>query len=289
MKSILSVFSFVARRYLCVKNRNIYVLVICLLLLIISFNHLNSIAEEKSLLPSSIPAPGEIMLDGKIALSAMVALAEGHIKKTIDSLETLTMTEEVKSGNWEKMKDFLAKVQQSNVPATVWFARPDGSYFTVDKGLTDQNLKDREYFPKLIAGEKVIGSLVVSHSTGKKSAVVAVPIIKDGKIIGALGASIFLEQLNEILKKEMKLPENLIFFAIDAQSQTTLNWKEERIFGDATKQGSDSLSKAIKEMLSKQEGIVEYEFTGKIRRVLFQKSPLIGWCFALGVVMVIEK
>ena len=225
------------------------------------------------------------MFDGKILLSSMVSLVDGYLRKMADSFEVLAMTNEVQSGKWEEMKALLDKAQQRNIHSLIWYARTDGSYFTVDKGLVNKNIKDRDYFSKLLAGEEVFGTIVVSRSTGRNVTVVAVPIKKGGNVIGVLGASIYLDRLNEIVIQEMKLPEDFVFFVIDANAKTVLNWKEERIFKNPAQQGSESLSKAINEMLSKKEGMAEYEFEGTTKKVIYQTSPLTGWKFAIGKIM----
>lgn len=226
-----------------------------------------------------------VMTDGRIALAAMISLTDNHIKKIADSLDVLSLTDEARSGNWEKIKPLLAAVEKSCVPAAFWFVHPDGTYYTVDKGRMDQSLKDRDYFPALMAGKRVINSFVVSKSTGNKSLISASPIIKDGKIIGALGASIFLEQLKETLKKEMSIPDDLIFYALNEKGITVLNWKEGRVFLNPVQLGSDTLTSATKEMLHSKEGMVVFEFEGQPRRIIYQTSPLTGWRFALGYII----
>ena len=262
------------------KIYGVRVAMICMLSSMIVFNWQICVAEEHK---SATSHPG-FRVDGKIVLSSMVALTDGHISKMVDSLEVLTLTEEVKSLSWEKMRELLATVQKNGVPSTVWFARSDGSYYTVDKGAIDKNLKDRDYFPKVMAGEKVIGTLVISRSTGKKSSVVAVPIRIDGKVSGMLGASIFLDGLSIAIKQEMNLPKNVAFYAIDEKANTILSWKTDMIFKDPIKQANPSLSKAIEGMLSKKEGMVEYMLAGKSRKAIFQTSPLTGWWLVLGVI-----
>lgn len=236
---------------------------------------------------TAVPSAGgaEFKVDGRVALSAMIALADYHVGSMLDSLELVAACEDAKSGDWEQMKDLLGQVQRQGTPAAVWFARPDGSYFTVDKGLTDQNLKDRAYFPKAMAGETVIGELVVSRSTGKDSAVVAVPVRKGDETIGAVGASIYLDKLSEILQQELKLPSDMIFFALDAKGETVLNSRTDRLFKFPAEQGSPTLTKATGEMLSTPEGRTQYEFEGSARDVIFQSSPLTGWRFALGFIL----
>lgn len=194
-------------------------------------------------------------LDTRVGVSALTALADSHIAGYLNPLETLAMTQEIQSGDWQQMVSLLRKVEQGGVPATVWFVLPDGSYFTVDQGKTSQNLSDRAYFPGLMAGRNAIGDIVISKSTGKISVVVAVPVMKEGKVIGGLGAAIFLVDLSNILSRELGLPGNSVFYAITDAGQVALN--------------SDTA------MIMAQNPTLS-------QNVQWQTSRLTGWRFALG-------
>lgn len=231
-----------------------------------------------------------LIVDQKVALSALVSLIDGHIQKVADCLTLVAITDQVKSGNWDKMKDLLSEIEKVNISSVIWFVRPDGSYYTTEKGLvTDQNLKDRDYFPRVMAGEPVIGSLVVSKSTGKKSVIVAVPIKNKEKIVGAIGASIFLEQFSDLILQEMHLPDDIVFYALDKNTETVIHRAAFRVFEQPTLLGNETLATAIKEIVSRSEGSVEYVFQGTNRVVFFQTSPLTGWRIVLGKVMVITE
>ena len=231
---------------------------------------------------AAVNQQNNIMTDGRIVLAAMISLSDNHIKKVGDTLELLSQTQEACSGDWEKIKPLLEAAEKSCVPATFWFVHPDGAYHTVEKGLTGQNLKDRDYFPNLMAGPMIVDFCVVRKYAGNKSLICASPIIKEGKVIGALGASIFLEQLKETLKKEMNIPDDLIFYALNEEGILVMNWKAGRVFLDPTLLGSDSLTSATKEMMNSKEGVVVFVFEGMPRRIIYQTSPFTNWRFALG-------
>jgi hypothetical protein len=226
---------------------------------------------------------GVNMEELRLLLSSFIALGEGRIKDDLLSLKLLSATREVQSGHWKKMKRILAVFGRGTDAAAVWFARPDGSYYTVEEGLTGQNLKDRPYFPKLMEGKDVTGHLVVSKSTGKRSAVVAVPVRQKGAIIGALGVSLSVSEISRAIERQMALPQNMVFYALDASGQTSLHRNEQLLFAYPSDMGSKSLSEKVGEMLSKREGVVTYDFRGK-RVVVFRRAPLTGWIFAVGVI-----
>ena len=59
------------------------------------------------------------------------------------TLDVLSKTEEVRSGDWERMRGLIEELQTQDESTLYWFSNPDGSYYTVEKGLTDFNLQKR--------------------------------------------------------------------------------------------------------------------------------------------------
>lgn len=191
----------------------------------------------------------------EMEVSSLVALADIYIESYINSLEPLAITQEVKSGQWETIMGLLEKVNSNQAGALLWFVLPNGSYYTVELGMTDQNLSDRDYFPGLMAGNEVLGSLVYSKATGKTSIIAAVPVVKEEEVIGALGASIFLDDLSTILAAVLDLPYDMVFGATDNEGTVALHSDTELIFD----QNPDIPHDAV-----------------------FKTSPLTGWRFFLG-------
>jgi C4-dicarboxylate-specific signal transduction histidine kinase len=225
--------------------------------------------------------PAERKVDVRVLLSAVGALADHHLKCLADALAVAAQGQEVRSLEWERIRPLLAVVQERFGPATVWWAKPDGSYFNVEKGLIDANLKDRPYFPKLMAGEASVGELVVSRSTGGNTVIAAVPVIEEGRVVGALGASLSLDALAQRLRQAAPLPEGFVFYALDAKGQIALHTRENRIFQEAMELGSPTLTEAVRKMLTTSEGVVRYEFEGGRQNAVYQTSALTGWKFAL--------
>lgn len=253
---------------------------ILVLLLIVSSP---AMAGETSGVPTKDEGAGRVA-DMRIILNAYTALAEEHIEGILRTLKILSATEEAGSGDWNAMAGLLTEFSKSGIyPAAVWYARTDGSYYTVEKGLTDQDISDRPYFPRLMAGDDAVGDLVISKSTGKRAAVIAVPVWRDRKVIGALGVSMSADEVSRMLQERMALPQEMVFYALDAKGQTSLHKESSRLFAFPSDMGSKTLREAVKEMLSKQEGVVRYDFHGG-KIVVFKRSRLTGWVFAVGVV-----
>ena len=227
--------------------------------------------------------PQDFMVEGRVALASLMALSDGHLLSIADHFQMLANTDEVRSADWERIRGPLGTVENLNVMGLLWFALPDGSYWSVQGGSAAGNLSDRPYWPRLMAGQIVLGHLVASKATGKSSAIVAVPVHgADGDIVGILGSSVYLDSLSLRIKRELDLPPNQIFFSIDATPIGALQDDPEQIFLDPYDLDEPDLERAIREMLTREDGVVNYRFRGKPRTVLYMKSDVSGWWYAFG-------
>jgi hypothetical protein len=214
-------------------------------------------------------------------VSAFTAYTDLRLRSVQQSLEILAATSEARSGNWSNVNGLLKGYQESDQGFIVWYLLPDGSYYTANKGLMDKNLKDRAYFPDLMAGMKITGALVISKATGQRSAIIAVPVEVGGKIIGAVGVSLFLDRLSEQIGAALDLRQGFAFFALAPNGLTTLHHKTDRHFLDPRELGSDTLKKAATEMLATTSGTTSYEFDNVTKHAIYRTSALTGWKFAI--------
>jgi hypothetical protein len=219
--------------------------------------------------------------DAQSLLAAFMSYTDLRIRSVQRSLEILASTTESRSGKWQSMKGLLSGYQKSDEGLIVWYVHPDGTYYTVDKGLINEKLSDRSYFPDLMAGMKITGALVVSKSTGQRSAVIAVPVKKGGKVVGAVGASLFLDKLSDQIGAALDLRPDVAFFALASNGLTTLHRKTDRHFLDPRELGSETLKKAAIEMLSGTSGKTTYEFDNATKNAIYRASALTHWRFAI--------
>ncbi|MBI1173923.1 MAG: hypothetical protein GC139_01505 [Sideroxydans sp.] len=232
-----------------------------------------------------LSAPGfaqpPVAEDAQSLLAAFVSYTDLRMSSVRQNIGILAATAEAQSGSWKKMKPLLREYEKSDGGLVVWFVRPDGAYDTVDKGLMGVKLGDRTYFPGLMAGETVMGALVVSKSTGKRSAVIAVPVKRGGKVIGAIGASLFLEKLADQVDAALALRPDIGFFALAPNGLTTLHKVTRREFLDPRDLGSETLKKSAGEMLANPAGETRYEFDNVTKTAIYRTSPLTRWKFAI--------
>jgi hypothetical protein len=198
-----------------------------------------------------------VEISGEVAVSAVVALTEARIEGLLACMQVMAVAEEVKSGEWDVMQEMLAKFQETSIPLAAWFVLPDGSYYTVDVGRASANLSDRAYFPKVISGEIAVGYLVMSRSTGRAAMVLAVPVESDGQVIGALGVSVFLVELAELIMTDLGSPD-LVFYALSDDGKIALHSDTDLVMADVSALGAAP------------------------ERAVCDGSSLLGWTFVLG-------
>lgn len=222
-------------------------------------------------------------VDARIALHGIRALAEWRLRDVASMLSLIANTDQVRSGVWDNMVGLLQGLAATHIPANaIWFVRPDGFYYTVEQGATGLSLSDRPYFSGLMAGQSVLGTLVISRSTGKRSVIVAEPVRVANLVIGAVGVSYSVDQLSLEIDQTTQLPPADVFYALDKNGQAALNRNPALMFEYPSDMGSDSLTAAVAQMLSEASGTVEYIFRGMHKTVFFEKSSVLGWVFAIG-------
>lgn len=222
-------------------------------------------------------------VDARVALHGIRALAEWRLRDVAGALSLIAATDAAKSGAWDNMKGLLEALAATNIPANaIWFVRPDGFYYTVELGFTGLNLSDRSYFPGLMAGQTVLGTLVISRSTNKRSVIVAQPVRAGTQVVGAVGVSYSVDQLSAEIDQTMQLPGAAVFYALDSLGQTALHRNPALMFEYPSDMGSATLQAAVAQMLSQPSGSVEYDFQNMHKTVLFERSSVLGWVFAVG-------
>lgn len=227
---------------------------------------------------TSVPASAGDQAD--LALSTLMAATDSRLLVVLRTYEVMAETSDAKTARWEKVRPLLFVLETNEPDARTWYANPDGSYYTIIDGLTTANLMSRSYFPGVLAGNESVGTVVVSHSTGRNTAIVAVPVEENGRVTGVLGASVYLDTLTDMLQKEIKDP--FIFYAIDKENKFALHSEKGQISRDITTiSASSSFGQALQTIRSQESGSVSYEDAGVQYQAKYRTSPLTGWRFVV--------
>jgi methyl-accepting chemotaxis protein len=222
-----------------------------------------------------------VMVDGRVALRAVQGLVEEHLAGILRLEKVLAATSDARSARWEALKPALKILDETmGTDAAVWFALPDGRYYTVAGDLATETLQGRDYFPRLLAGEDVLGSLIISRSTGHRSIVVATPIIENQQIVGAIGVSIRTRLISRLVDQHSRFPENLYFYALARDQQIAIHRHPDKLFKHPA-EIDPRLQAVFDPLMTQDEGQLTYALEGQLRQGVFQKSTLTGWRFFL--------
>lgn len=236
-------------------------------------------------LPAHAEAPAAstkmATVDAQVVLNTYQGLVEEHLSGVLRSIKVVAESPEAKSANWERTRPMLDRLDKDlETDASVWYAMPNGSYYSTSaEGLTEQNLGDRSYFPRLMAGQDVEGDLVVSKSTGHRTVIVATPVKVDGKVVAAIGVSLRLRLLTQFIEKNTQLPADMYFYSMNSDALISTHRNIDRMFKHPTDIGDESLGPIFTSALAKEKGQLDYKLNGKNISAIFQKSKALGWHF----------
>ncbi len=220
-------------------------------------------------------------VDVKSSLGATTALIDQYLNHALTSLRLIAAAPTARSGIWPEIRPTLITLQRS-IPGAALYIQPDGGYYSVEMGYTGLNLSDRSYFSKLFRGEEIHGDLIYSRSTGKQSAIMAVPIYEAGEVTGAVALSIFLDDLQQLISESLDLPPDYLWYVIDDEANTVLHPRRDFVFMNPVQQGSPSLSRAINYVISQDSGNTSYTFSGRNTQIAFGKLKFNNWRLLIG-------
>lgn len=209
-------------------------------------------------------------------LPLLTGFIDAELVKYLDGLELLTLTNQVQSLKWKKIKSLVIAREKMLPAGRIWFLRPDGSYYTSVDDLTSKNLKTRSYFPGLMQGNKILGSVVTSKSTGRTVAIAAAPIKIKHKVKGALGTSIYLQDLNDNVQKSFPISSHQMFMAVASNGIIALH-SDASLIG----QNIEIISTKISASLTENKGDISFNYAGRKWQGKYIKSSLTGWCIIL--------
>jgi len=198
---------------------------------------------------------------------------ENHFENLYSILNVMSKTHEIKSADWDTMKGFFESVQSDNENILFWFSNPDGSYYTVERGLTGVSLAQRAYFPSLLEGNEVYCDVVVGLTSKKVSSVIAIPVYVEDELVGIVGGSYFVESIKEFINGFYFKDVDVSYLITDYEGNLVMKHNV-----------SELAEKNLTRMMGQMEyGIYPFSDVKKgDYQYLFGPSPNTGWKYALG-------
>jgi len=131
-------------------------------------------------------------------------------------LKIYANTEVMQNGSWQEKKNYLQTELAKRVKEYYFFfiADENGNYSTTFEDNAG-NIKDRNYFPKIMTGNTVISEPVISRSTSKPIIVIGTPIGHNNENKSMLAAVIRLDELGSYINKYRKDEKGVYSFLIN--------------------------------------------------------------------------
>ncbi|MDO9577632.1 MAG: cache domain-containing protein [Candidatus Cloacimonadales bacterium] len=204
------------------------------------------------------------------------------VQDELDRLHTIAELKDVQEGNWDFIKAALTENETDRNAALYWYSLPSGSYFTSEKDKVEANLSSRGYFPDLLAGKDVVGYPIVGKTSGRKSFVIAVPVIVEEEVYGILGTSIYLDEMWDFLNDKLIIPEKYDFYAVNTMGITMFDLEtKDHLLANTLEQTSTTLVEAIKVIISTENGTVTYKWNDKKKTAVYRTSPVTNWRYVI--------
>ncbi|WP_051412012.1 methyl-accepting chemotaxis protein [Halonatronum saccharophilum] len=184
----------------------------------------------------------------------------------------------VKSMDWTQAGGYLKgrHKKHSTIYDNLWIADVEGDFITTD-GVRG-NLSGRDYFNKVLNGEVVFSDPLISLSTGNPIIVIVAPIFNEkNKVIGVMGASIFLNNLTDFMS-DMRVDHQGSYSYIIDSSGLNLAHPEADLILETNIREIPALKGIVDTVLNERSGGIYYVYEGVETYAYFHKIPNTdGW------------
>lgn len=131
---------------------------------------------------------------------------------------------------------------------------------------------DRVYFQKAIKGENYISDMIISRSTNQPIVTIAVPIYDKEKIVGVLGASVNLSEINNVVNSNRVL-ENGYTYIVDNYGRLIIHPNSDYV----REMLNIDYLEPVQRVLNGETGKGKYIFEGVEKMVSFTPYEFAGW------------
>ena len=217
--------------------------------------------------------------------SESAKLVESRMEAVISTLTMISMKKEIIEMGWEVNVDTLKEELGKTDFLDIGYVLPNGySYYTDG---TVRLMSDRTYVEAALKGTSEISDVILSRVTRKPEIEVAVPVLKDKEVVGALIARMEADSLSNITK-DIGYGEQGYSFMINKEGTIIAHPNTDEViqrFNPITKvkdePGLESLAVAYQTILDKKTGIVRYEADGN--KLISAFAPIEGtdWSFII--------
>ncbi|OPX88729.1 methyl-accepting chemotaxis protein [Pelotomaculum sp. PtaB.Bin117] len=194
----------------------------------------------------------------------------------------LANTPLITSGADEAKLAFLAaETRRNNLYETFFIADDKGDYI-ITSGAPG-NVKDRDYFKKVMLGETVVSDPVVSRATGKTVIAVASPIRMANGTTGLLGGTVLIDDLSKRIDS-IKVGKTGYAYMVQGDGLVIAHPNKDMVMKSNLIKDSSldiNLREAMQKVVRGDRGISHYTFDGVDKYVAYTPVPGTNWGMAM--------
>ncbi len=139
---------------------------------------------------------------------------------------------------------------------------------------TEKNIKEKDYFRRSLEGETIITNVRPSDLSGQPAFIISAPVKdEENKVIGILYAVVDLPYFSEKFVEPLKIGKRGFVYIFDRDGLVISHPDRSRIMKRNLKKDTEY----GKEMIKKDQGMLEYKEAGADRMVAFKKDNNLGW------------
>ena len=212
-------------------------------------------------------------------------LIETRIEVQKRTLELLAGRDDIKGMEWDIQKKVLQKELDKTNFLDMAVVQPDGTAYY--SGGTISQLGDRDYIKKAFSGESNLSDVIISRVTNELVLMYAVPIEREGKVVGVLIGRRDGNALSGITD-DAGLGEKGYAYMINDKGTVVAHPDRERVLGqfNPIEESKDdksqtSVADLFRTMLKVKTGVDSYKFNGNSYYAGYSPVAGTGWIIVI--------
>jgi len=222
--------------------------------------------------------------EGDALVSELAGKINAYLQERAMIIQAQAERNVLQSMNWEEVEPSLASLYKEYDFFDIFVIDLEGRGRFVSRE-KEGSYADRDYFVRAVKEKKsTITNPLISRSTGKHVFVMASPVLKEGKAVGVLAATLTLDTLSQVVA-EVQWGEGGYSYLTDTEGVLAAHPVKEFLGELNTTQAGDKISPelaaAMRRGLEGNSGRVECYFNGIDQMNAYAPVPLTGWLAAL--------
>lgn len=195
-------------------------------------------------------------------------------------MEAIANSPTLRNSNKESIIAYLSE-ENKRLPiySAFWVADPQGNWYSPTG--TSGSISERAYYKELIAtGQTVISDPLMGKADGKMAAVVAVPIKRNGQLVGILGGNVKMDELIQVVSS-IKIGQTGFATVYQFDGTVVADKDAEKILKyNPLQDKASSLIDIMKKIQNAESGIQAVRENGREEYVAYTPLSGVRWAVA---------